>query len=371
MKRSHPEGEDPNRKSQKAEFDAVDKGYFDAYADLAIHETMLRDQVRTLAYKNAIIQSKSLIQGKVVLDVGGGTGILSIFAAKEGGAKKVYCVDASDIADHAKKIVEHNGLSHVIQVIKGKMEEIELPEKVDVIISEWMGYFLVFESMLESVLYARDKWLKPGGLLLPARAKLYLSILNSDELYEPRINFWKEVKDLYGVDMSILVPTAKQEIVKEVLVDFIPQEAVMADPDLLLDLDLSKTTTDELKSLKKTFTCKSFLHGLLHGFVSWFDVFFDVPNGKPIILSTSPHQPGTHWKQVMFFVNETPLLNQDQEVHGEILVTKNARNNRCLNVTISYQSAGMEKRVVNDYVISDNPYLDNNKSLFQNQDGIS
>ncbi len=56
-------------------------------------------------------------------------------------------------------------------MIKGKIEEIELPVKeVDIIISEWMGYFLLYESMLDSVIYARDKYLKPGGLMLPERA---------------------------------------------------------------------------------------------------------------------------------------------------------------------------------------------------------
>ena len=45
------------------------------------------------------------------------------------------------------------------------MEEVKLPvDKVDIIISEWMGYFLLFESMLDSVLYARNKYLAPNGV---------------------------------------------------------------------------------------------------------------------------------------------------------------------------------------------------------------
>ena len=87
--------------------------------------------------------SEESIQGKVVLDVGCGTGILSLFCVANG-AKKVFAVDASDIADQAKKIIEHNGATEKITVIKGKVEEIELPEKVDTIVSEWMGYFLFF-----------------------------------------------------------------------------------------------------------------------------------------------------------------------------------------------------------------------------------
>lgn len=54
----------------------------------------------------------------------------------------------------------------VITLIKGKIEEIELPvEKVDIIISEWMGYCLLYESMLDTVLFARDKWLVSGHLI--------------------------------------------------------------------------------------------------------------------------------------------------------------------------------------------------------------
>ena len=61
--------------------------------------------------------------------------------------------------------VRENGLDDKITVIQGKCEDVELPvEKVDIIISEWMGYFLVFEAMYSSVLFARDKWLAPDGL---------------------------------------------------------------------------------------------------------------------------------------------------------------------------------------------------------------
>ena len=165
--------------------------YFDSYAHFGIHEEMLKDEVRTLTYRNSIWHNKHLFKGKVVLDVGCGTGILSMFAAKAGAAK-VIGVDMSGIVESARKIVEvccsrawtvsvdiftivmlqTNGLSDKIEIIRGKVEEITLPEgidKVDIIISEWMGYCLFYESMLDTVLYARDKWLRPGGLMFPDR----------------------------------------------------------------------------------------------------------------------------------------------------------------------------------------------------------
>lgn len=127
---------------------------------------MIKDKVRTNSYKEAIEKNVSVFKNKIVLDIGCGTGILSIFAAKAG-AKHVYGLEFADIADYAKAIVKKNKLEDKITIIKSKVEEAELPvKKVDIIISEWMGYFLIYESMLDTVLYARDKWLNKDGYVL-------------------------------------------------------------------------------------------------------------------------------------------------------------------------------------------------------------
>ena len=132
--------------------------YFDSYSHFGIHEEMLKDSVRTRAYQRAILGNKHLFDGKVVLDVGCGTGILCMFAA-QAGAKHVYGVDMAGIIVQAREIVAENGFADRITLIQGKMEDVALPvQQVDIIVSEWMGYFLIYESMLDTVLYARDKW---------------------------------------------------------------------------------------------------------------------------------------------------------------------------------------------------------------------
>ena len=145
--------------------------YFDEYAGLYDHIGMLRDFERMRAYHDAIKRNaEDHFRGKVVLDVGTGTGILAIWAA-QAGARAVFAVEATGVASHAQKLTAAHGFKDVITVFRGAMEDIELPEKVDVIVSEWMGYFLLRESMVQSVLFARDRWLKTDGHMYPASAR--------------------------------------------------------------------------------------------------------------------------------------------------------------------------------------------------------
>jgi ribosomal protein L11 methylase PrmA len=67
----------------------------------------LKDKVRTESYMNSILKNLDFFRDKVVLDVGCGTGILSLFAAKAG-AKLVIAVDMSDVIDQAIKISEYS-----------------------------------------------------------------------------------------------------------------------------------------------------------------------------------------------------------------------------------------------------------------------
>ena len=88
--------------------------YFGSYSHFNIHEEMLKDKARTDAYKNSIEKNAHLFEGKTVLDIGTGTGILSLFAVKYGKAKKVYAVDNADIAYFAKDIINQAGYSDKI-----------------------------------------------------------------------------------------------------------------------------------------------------------------------------------------------------------------------------------------------------------------
>lgn len=94
----------------------------------------------------------------------------------------------STIIDKAREIVEVNGMSDKITLLQGKMEEVVLPfDKVDIIISEWMGYFLLYESMLDTVLYARDKYLVKDGLIFPDKATIFMAGIEDGDYKEEKI----------------------------------------------------------------------------------------------------------------------------------------------------------------------------------------
>eukprot|EP00751_Fragilariopsis_kerguelensis_P003487 CAMPEP_0170830886 /NCGR_PEP_ID=MMETSP0733-20121128/49634_1 /TAXON_ID=186038 /ORGANISM="Fragilariopsis kerguelensis, Strain L26-C5" /LENGTH=568 /DNA_ID=CAMNT_0011196347 /DNA_START=80 /DNA_END=1786 /DNA_ORIENTATION=+ len=212
--------------------------YFSAYAELHHQKDMLTDTHRMDSYYRAIMDNaETCFKNKVVLDVGTGSGILAIWAAKAG-AKKVYAIEYTDMAHNARQLIKDNGVDHIVTVIQGTVESITLPlmedgllladgdsdeHVVDVIVSEWMGYMLLRESMLDSVLVARDRYLKPGtGLMFPSHATIYLAPIKDEQSrldnvrdYDDAVQDWyaflEATSDKYKVNYETLSDNFIQE----------------------------------------------------------------------------------------------------------------------------------------------------------------
>ncbi|KAF2644654.1 S-adenosyl-L-methionine-dependent methyltransferase [Massarina eburnea CBS 473.64] len=302
--------------------------YFNSYNHHGIHEEMLKDEVRTRSYRDSIYQNGHLFKDKVVLDVGCGTAILSMFAVKAG-AKHVIGVDMSTIIDKAKEIVAANGMSDKITLLQGKMEEVVLPfDKVDIIISEWMGYFLLYESMLDTVLYARDKYLVKDGLIFPDKATIFAAGIEDGEYKEEKIGFWDNV---WGFDYSPLKATA----MTEPLVDTVDIKAVVTDPSPIITLDLYTCTVADL-SFKLPFSLKARRSDFIHAIIAWFDIEFSACH-KPIRFSTGPHTKYTHWKQTVFYLQDVLTVEEGEEIVGDLENRPSEKNHRDLDISIDYQ----------------------------------
>ncbi|XP_030828908.1 protein arginine N-methyltransferase 6 [Strongylocentrotus purpuratus] len=325
-------------KQEKEDIKEKDSSYFKSYEHIGIHEEMIRDVVRTNSYRLAILRASESLIGKAVADVGAGTGVLSCFCV-QAGARKVYAIEASSIAKQAEKVAEANGASNKINVIQDRVENIELPEKVDAIVSEWMGHFLLYESMLNSVILARDKWLKKDGLILPNKANLYLAPFTNVSFYCERIGFWSTVKERFGVDMSCLESEARKIFCSDVHIEIVDDSDLLARESLISELDLETLTQDDLESIKSPFRFSCFGRQTLCGFTAWFTVTFDtrVKGKESLSLSTSPDEPYTHWRQCCMYLDKPVDVEQDTIIAGTITLTPGKQNRRFLNIELTYQ----------------------------------
>jgi len=301
--------------------------YFNSYAHFGIHEEMLKDEVRTKAYMFSIVHNKHLFKDKIVLDVGCGTGILSMFCARAG-AKAVYAVDYSNIINQAREIVKDNGLDHIVTCIHSKIEDVQLPvEKVDIIISEWMGYCLFYESMLNSVLKARDKWLAPGGLIFPDKAQMIVACIEDEEYKESKINFWDNV---YGFNMKAI----KKIALVEPLVDTVNGNMINTGHCNIYEIDIMTVKEEDL-TFSRPFQLPVIRDDNIHALVVWFNIEFSFCH-KPIRFSTSPKSQYTHWKQTVFYLDDVLGVRQGDLISGTFAMKPSDKNPRDLDITISY-----------------------------------
>lgn len=385
------DGKPSDKHSKASIMNLVDKdikkanaNYFGAYSSFGIHREMISDKVRMDAYGQAILKNPSLMTGAVVMDVGCGTGILSLFAAKTG-ASRVIAVEASEkMASVATQIAKENGLwrctegnnhyTGVMEVVQGMVEEIDKsiqikPHSVDVLLSEWMGYCLLYETMLSSVLFARDKWLKPGGAILPDTASIYAAGFGRGGTSLP---FWEEV---YGFNMSCVGKELVQDAAKFPIVDVVDEKDLVTDAVLLQTFDLATMKPDEVdftasielepKSIclannsteltSKTTWC--------YGVVLWFDTGFTPRFCKetPSVLSTSPYTPKTHWSQTIFtflepiamapgkpYVDKSAAVGTDacpaSRIHLRISIARAVEHHRSIDISIETSGVDLDGR---------------------------
>ncbi|KFP29055.1 Protein arginine N-methyltransferase 3, partial [Colius striatus] len=304
-----------------------DDVYFSSYGHYGIHEKMLKDEVRTGSYRDFIYQNSHIFKDKVVLDVGCGTGILSMFAAKAG-AKKVIGVDQSEIIYQAMDIKKLNKLENIITLIKGRIEEVNLPlEKVDVIISEWMGYFLLFESMLDSVIYAKDKYLAEGGSVYPDMCTISLVAVGDMKNHENKVLFWE---DVYGFDMSCM----KKAVIPEAVVEVLDPNTLISTASVIKCIDCNTASIPDLE-FSSDFTLSITRSTKCTAIAGYFDVFFEKNCHSKVLFSSGPQCTKTHWKQTVFLLDKPIPVEAGETLSGKVTVRKNRKDPRALLITFS------------------------------------
>ena len=160
------------------------------------------------------------------------------------------------IAAVAEEVVRRNGLGGAVRIVRAQVESMpDLPEPVDVIVSEWMGYCLLYECMLQSVIAARDRFLKPGGAVLPDRATMHLAGVGAGAL---DLDYWN---DVHGFDMGCVKAAIAQSQRGEALIQRIPAKDVVTGACRFADFDLLTVTAADLEAFEAPFDVRTVLGG--------------------------------------------------------------------------------------------------------------
>uniref|UniRef100_A0A8D1E4I4 type I protein arginine methyltransferase n=1 Tax=Sus scrofa TaxID=9823 RepID=A0A8D1E4I4_PIG len=300
LKRCRREKKEYSAFSQRTE-EASAAQYFQFYGCLSQQQNMMQDFVRTATYHKAILQNHT------------------------------------DFRD--KMLVKSNHLSDKITVLPGKIEEISLPEAVDVIISEPMGYMLFNERMLESYLHSK-KWLKANGRMFPTFSDIHLAPFSDEQLYtehHSRANFWYQ-QCFYGVNLSSLRGAAVDEYFRQPIVDTFDIRILMAQT-VKYTVNFMDAEEADLHRVEIPFVFQMAQSGLIHGLAFWFDVAF-VGSLVTVWLSTAPTEPLTHWYQVRCLL-QTPLFAKEGEtLSGKVLFVANKRQSYDIQIVALVNQTG-------------------------------
>jgi protein arginine N-methyltransferase 1 len=260
-------------------------GYF---SKLGAHITMLSDDERMNAYFTAL--QKAIIPGEsVVVDIGTGTGVLAMMAARLG-AKKVHAIEMGKIANIAEKLIRENALNNVITIHRGLSNDTVLPEKADIIVSETMGFTGFEESIVEIFADATRRLAKPNAILIPHSVTLYLAPTGDQTIEHTFLEFWDT--PIQSIDFSWLKKIAANNMYSR---QFFTDEDLVSQPQEAFTLSLG--THQETKSVSKlSYSIEK--TGVLSGIVGWFSVDM----GYGCTLNTKPMEKNDqgHWQQ--FFI---------------------------------------------------------------------
>lgn len=254
------------------------------------HRRYLADPVRLAAYERAI--HESVRPGDIVLDLGAGTGILGLFACRAG-AKRVYAIDRGEIIELAREICRANDYLDRVVFIHGLSTQVELPEKVDVIVADQVGFLGLEAGLCEFFNDARERFLKPNGIMIPSRLELFIAPVECPQLRD-QIDFWES--PIAGFTMRTVRSRATNSID---LVRLRPDQ-LLSDPASLDVLDFRNGSPSVLRLTASTTIQRA---GKLDGIGGWCSAWLS----KTVTMTNAPFSGPVINRENAFFPIEEPI----------------------------------------------------------------
>ena len=264
------------------------------------HRALVADRVRNAAFYAAL---KAVIVPGVttVADIGAGTGLLGLMAAKLG-AKSVTLYETAEVAGVAARILKANRARNCELIACHSLDMID-PMQVDVVVSETLGNYAFEEHIIPTLTDARRRFLKPGGMLIPSAVAQFVCPVTGARVHR-ELCAWDDVG--FGLDLAIGRTMGLNNAYVRVLA-----------PGELLDGGASAVLWDEVDFSRDVKANRKGEVGwslgaptTVYGFATWWSAVL----APGVLLSTSPLEPATHWEQLYF-----PLLTPIAAASGDKL----------------------------------------------------
>ena len=255
----------------------------------AWHIPMVNDDERNQAYDLAL--RRAVKPGDLVLEIGTGSGLVAMMAARAGAGKVVSCEVLPLMGDIAREVIAKNGLSDRITVLTKKSTQLQigtdLPDKADVFVSELVNIGMLSPNMIPVLQHARATLLKPDARIIPAASTVYGALIEAPQL--ARIN---PVRQISGFDLSPLDKLRSPGYAQiDLAADLVRQ---ISQPFKAFEFDFRADMPErDARLLQVTATSA----GVAHGIAFWFDLVMD----EEIVYSSASTTRTNHWKQAAEF----------------------------------------------------------------------
>ncbi len=296
------------------------------------HRTLIADRVRNRALFEALKHVVS--KGEtVVADIGAGTGLIGLMAARLG-AREVYLYEMAEVAGVAGEVIKKNRARNCHLMPCNSLDMVD-PPRVDVVISETLGNYAFEENMIQTLADARARHLKRGGTIIPARVRQFVAPVVSDR-FDNELHAWSHVGDDLGIALDLSF--AENMSLNNIYVRSIRPADLLDSGDSAIAWDDVDFVGSQANSANRKGEAAWRLasDAKVHGLAVWWEAEL-VPG---VMLSTAPGAQQTHWEQLYF-----PLMSPVACKRGETLkATLNSRSSEAEGTHLSWKVSRVDQR---------------------------
>jgi type I protein arginine methyltransferase len=270
--------------------------------DMAAYGSMIADSVRMTAYLRAL--QKTIRPGSVVLELGTGPGVMALLAHRLG-ARRIIAIEHDDVIEVARQVARANGIHDRIEFIQGRSTDVELRERADVIVSDLRGVLPLHTGHIDAIIDARERFLAPGGTLIPRRDALWAAVVTASDAYQARIECWSG--HARGLDLG----AAREMAVNTWWMHRVAESQALSDRRLVATLDYTTIVDTDVEFTTEFRVTRA---DTAHGISVWFDAELTEGEG----FSNAPDAPEAVYGQAFFPLEQPVEVDVCDSVHIRI-----------------------------------------------------